>query len=94
MPVKPIGIGQMPLAHKRQHRPIQPAGLITQQPALSQLAIPIPQDRFSRGAVVLTIGPWVAIGIFEPVEMVLERPIVLDQKRMGELLGRQIGGLV
>jgi hypothetical protein len=44
--------------------------------------------------VVLTIGPWVAIGIFEPVEMVLERPIVLDQKRMGELLGRQIGGLV
>ena len=94
MPVKPIGIGQMPLAYKRQHRPIQPAGLITQQPTLSQLAIPIPQDRFSRCAVVLTIGPGVAIGIFEPVEMVLERPIVLDQERMGELVVRLVCGLV
>ena len=78
MPVKPIGIGQTPLAHKRQHRPIQPAGLITQQPTFGQLEIPFAQDGKRRYAVVLTIDPWVAIGIFEPVEMVLERAIVLD----------------
>ena len=94
MPIEPVGIGQAPLAHKGQHRPIQPAGLIPQQPALGQLVIPFPQDRFSCGAVVLAIDPGVAIGIFEPVQMVLEGPIVLDQKRMGELVDRLVCGLV
>ena len=79
-----LRIGDPPLPHERPEGAIGEADAIAADPALLPDAItPAFEDRQPGLAVDLPLFTGVAIGVFEPIQMVLERTVIGADPRLG-----------
>ena len=90
--VNHVGVSNPPLADKRPQGNVRKGAAITNQPVTGVKPLrPTQQNGKTLLLMHLPNGTGIAVGVFEPVEMVLERPIVLRDQRLDRLalLGRQ-----
>ena len=80
--VESLGIGDAPLPHERPEGGIRQRAALAQQPALiSDPLVPVLKDGQPGGALLVFVGAGVAVGVFEAVEMMFERTVVLLDQR-------------